>query len=280
MSITTKSIPTAGGTLHIELTGTGPLIICSHGMGDDHTAFSPFASLLSEAGYTIANVDTRGHGASSTTFTSYGDLATAADYLTIIRELNLGPAVLAGNSFSAAAAIIAAGQEPDQVAGLILLGPVARNPMGKLGTYLVPAMFAWPWGPTLWRYYAPLLWPGLGKDGATARAIESSTSLGRPGRWSAFHKTVRGLDHSVVLPWFAKVKAPALVVMGDKDPDFGNAGKEAEWVAEQFSLPGKGEVMMLPGVGHAPMLESVDAVGTRTVEFLSKIERRGGRFGV
>ncbi|KAK3669665.1 hypothetical protein LTR78_010417 [Recurvomyces mirabilis] len=275
---TTKQIKTSGGTLSLEITGSGPLVICCHGMGDTRDAFVPFAQQFSSNGYTVANMDARGHGESSTTFTSYGDLATAADYLTITHELNLGPAILAGNSFAGASAIIAAGQAPELIAGIILLAPFARNPMGALGTYLVPAMFTQPWGPTVWRYYAPTLWPGLDKKAATDRAIKTKTSLTRPGRWSAFHKTVRGLDHSVATPWLAKVKAPVLMVMGDKDPDYSDPKKEAEWILSQFSQGG--ELMVLEGVGHGPMFERPEEVGSRALEFVSKVEKREGKFVV
>ena len=112
--------------------------------------------------------------------------------------------------------------------------------------------------------FAATLWPGLGDDGRKKRAAASRASLTRPGRWAAFQKTIKGLDHRVVEPYFSKVRAPVLVVMGDKDPDF-DPVKEAEWVVSKFS---GAETLMVPGAGHAPMFESPEVVAEKMVSFL------------
>ncbi|EMC92042.1 hypothetical protein BAUCODRAFT_38060 [Baudoinia panamericana UAMH 10762] len=262
-----RSINTAGGTLAVEIEGEGPLVICSPGMGDTRDAYAPFAKQLVSQGYCVASMDIRGHGDSSTTFTQYGDAAQAEDFLTVAKELNKGPAVLAGCSFSAGAATIAAGKSPESVVGIILLGPFLRNPMGAVGMWFMPLLFRWPWGPTMWQMYVPTLWPGLGEQ-AKERAASSTKSLTRSGRWSAFYQTVCGCNHDAVTPWLGKAKCPALVVMGDKDPDFSKPKEEAEWVASNFS---DAKVLMLEGVGHAPMLERPEAVSKAALDFLGKL---------
>ena len=110
--------------------------------------------------------------------------------------------------------------------------------------------------------YAAKLWPGLG-DEARTRAATSTQLLTRPGRWRAFQATAR-VDHGVVAPWIPKVTAPSLVVMGDADPDWKDPRAEADWISQQLGS----EVLMVPGVGHAPMLEAPDAVAPRVVAFL------------
>jgi pimeloyl-ACP methyl ester carboxylesterase len=137
--------------------------------------------------------------------------------------------------------------------------------MGVPGLWLMTAMFAKPWGPAAWAMYAATLWPGLGAEGAKKRAAASKASLTRPGRWAAFRSTMSGLDHRVVAPYISRVKAPVLVVMGDKDPDWTNPVQEAEWVASNFE---KVETLIVPGAGHAPMFERPEVVSEKVLSFL------------
>lgn len=257
----------------MDVEGQGPLIICSPALGDTRDAFAPLAAHLVACGYRVARVDLRGHGDSTASFSRYGDEATAHDLLAVIEALGGGSAVLAGASLSAAAAVIAAGQHPDRVAGLILLGPFLRNGMGRMMRRVLQALLLKPWGPYIWRNEASKLWPGLG-DKARARAAITTSSLTRPGRWAAFRATAN-TDHSVVAPWISRVRAPVLVVIGDADPDWKDPLAEAKWVASNFT---GAEIVTAHGAGHAPMLERPEIVGPAVSTFLEKI-RTGDSYG-
>ena len=271
-------IETDGGTLAVEIEGEGPLILCSPGMGELRSSYAPLAEHLVASGFCVARMDARGHGDSSAVFNRYGDEPTAEDFLTVVRKLDKGRAVLAGTSFSAGSATIAAGKSPELVAGIVLLAPFVRNPagiMGMIAPYMMKIMFMKPWGPFMWNMYAKTLYPGLG-DKAGERAATSTASLTRPGRWEAFQKTVAGLDHSVVGPWIPQVQAPVLIVMGASDPDWTDPIKEAEWIASNFKVV---ENVTVPGAGHAPMLESPELVGGKVLAFVERL-RTTGAFAV
>ncbi|KAK7432991.1 hypothetical protein QQZ08_000462 [Neonectria magnoliae] len=264
------SIETGGGKLAVEVTGVGPLIVCSPGLGDTRDVYAPLAEQLAATGYRVARVDLRGHGDSTTTFKSYGDEPTAEDLLAVIEKLGGGPAVLIGASISSAAAVIAAGRQPDRVAGLVLVAPFLRNSFGTPIRWVLRVALTRPLGPYLWRFYAAKLWPGLGAK-AKERAATTTALLKRPGHWSAFHASAAA-DHRVVAPWISRVQAPVLVVIGDADPDWKDPLAEAKWVASNFSDV---ETVQVPGAGHAPMFESPDVVGPAVVQFLEKIRTRG-----
>ena len=266
-----ESFETDGGKLAVEIEGEGPLVVCCPGMGDHRDAFKPLATQLLQEGYKVAVMDHRGHGDSSTTFIRYGDEATADDFLLLVDRLGNGRAVLAGVSFAGGAATIAAGKRPDAIAGVILLGPFLRNP-SDIAIKIMPILFWWPWGPTVWEFYAGTLWPGL-SDGGTARAAESRALLTRTGHWPAFQNLVGSIDHREVGPWVEKASGvPALVVMGDKDPDWSKPQEEAEWVASNFR---DHQLLMVAGAGHAPMLERPDLVGPSVIAFLAKLNKSG-----
>jgi pimeloyl-ACP methyl ester carboxylesterase len=257
-----------GGKLAVEVEGEGPLIVCSPGMGDTRDAYAPLAAQLVAAGYRVARVDLRGHGDSTANFKHYGDEPTADNYLAVIKALGGGSAVLSGASMSAAAGVIAAGRQPDQVAGLVLLGPFLRNGGGKMMRWILLMALWRPWGPYIWRSYATKLWPGLG-DKARERAASSTALLTRPGRWGVFHATVAGANHDVVAPWLGRVQAPALVVIGDADPDWADPLAEAKWVASNFT---NAETITVSGAGHAPMFEKPDVIAPGLLRFLGKIK--------
>ena len=259
-----------GGKIAVDVEGEGPLVICSPGMGDFRDAFGPLAAHLVAGGYRVARMDLRGHGDSTAAFSRYGDEPTGDDFLAVIEALGGGPAVLAGASMSAAAAVIAAGRSPDKVRGLVLLGPYLRNGGGKLMRGLLHVALTQPWGPAVWRMYAATLWPGLGEQ-AKERAAKSTASLTRSGRWAAFHAT-SAVDHDVVAPWIGRVRAPVLVVMGDADPDWKDPLAEAAWVASNFA---DAETVAVPGAGHAPILERPAIVNPAVSSFLERINIGG-----
>ena len=269
--MTTTFIDVDGGKLAVDVEGDGPLIVCSPGLGDTRDAYGPLATQLVAAGYRVARVDLRGHGDSTAQFKRYGDEATAEDLLTVVERLvegsgGSGRAILVGASMSAAAAVIAAGRRPDQIAGLVLIGPFLRNGMGNIMRKVFHVALARPWGPFVWRFMAAKMWPGLG-DKAKERAASSTKLLTRPGRWPAFHAS-SAADHRVVAPWIERVQAPVLVVIGDADPDWKDPLAEARWVASNFTDV---ETVTVQGAGHAPMLERSDVVGPAIVLFLERI---------
>lgn len=243
-------------------------------MGDVRDAYDPLILPLTEAGFRVVAADLRGHGDSSATFANYGDEATAADLIALIEILDTDSAILVGASMSGAAAVIAAGRRPDLVRGLVLICPFLRGPENRGGAFLQRAVLGLallrPWGPTIWNSYSARLWPGLPET--RQRAARLVALLRRPGRWHAFRATTR-TDHRVVAPWMDKVDCPALVVMGEDDPDWKDPKAEAAWVARAVGGESgqTAQVMMVPGAGHAPMLERPDVVGPRVADFVGRI---------
>ena len=50
------------GTIAYDVTGTGPLVVLAHGMGDSRHSYRFVVPELVAAGYRVANVDIRGCG--------------------------------------------------------------------------------------------------------------------------------------------------------------------------------------------------------------------------
>ncbi|MFT4294682.1 MAG: alpha/beta fold hydrolase [Micropruina sp.] len=93
------------GRIAVEVSGSGPLLLCVPGMGESRASFRHLLPGLVDAGYRAAAMDLRGHGDSSVGFDRYDDPAAASDVLAVIDALGGGPAVVVGNSMGAAAGV-------------------------------------------------------------------------------------------------------------------------------------------------------------------------------
>ena len=160
----TQFISRPEGRVAYDIQGTGPLLVLVPGMGELRSSYRHLTPSLVAAGYTVATTDLRGHGESDTSFTSYGDVETAADIQALITELGR-PAVIVGNSLAAGAAVIVAAEHPTQVDGLVLVGPFVRNPPANaLVTTAFRVMMNPLWIAAVWKGYMPTLYAGRKPD--------------------------------------------------------------------------------------------------------------------
>src|SRR3954471_24736752 len=160
MNAITQTLERPEGRIGYDVTGDGPLVVCLPGMGELRSAYRFTVPALVDAGFRVATMDLRGHGDSDVGFSTFDDVAAGQDALALIEHLD-GPAALVGNSMGAGAAVWAAAERPDLVAGLALIGPFVRDTS-------MPAVMRWGfraamggrWAPRVWRAYQPKLYPG------------------------------------------------------------------------------------------------------------------------
>jgi pimeloyl-ACP methyl ester carboxylesterase len=177
----TRYLSRPEGRIAYDVDGVGPLVVLVPGMGDLRGAYRFLAPALREAAYRVACTDLRGHGDSDMTFTSYGDIETGSDVIALIEELG-GPAVIAGNSMGAGAAILAAAERPDLVSGLVLIGPFVRNgKVSALQRLLLRLAMARVWAPTSWKAYMPKLYAGQRPADFDDYRAQIVAQLRRPG---------------------------------------------------------------------------------------------------
>lgn len=243
------------GRLAYDVVGSGPLVVCSPGMGELRSSYRHLVPLLVDRGFRVATLDLRGHGDSDATFSSYDDEALATDLVALVEELG-GSAVLVGNSMGAGASVIAAAEHPELVRGLALVGPFVRNPgAGRLSGALTTALFrvamTKPWGPAAFMAYYPKWTPGARPDDHDEHTAAVRENLRRPGHWKAFVRTTR-TTHAPAEARLDQVRAPAVVVMGTDDVDWPDPAAEARWIGDRLGA----EVVMAPGVGHYPQVQA------------------------
>jgi pimeloyl-ACP methyl ester carboxylesterase len=234
-------------------------------MGELRSIYRFTVPALTAKGFRVASMDLRGHGDSDANFSSYDDSAAASDIEALIDHLG-GPAVIVGNSMGGAAAVIVAAARPELVAGLVLVGPVVREqPTGAATSLLMRLLMAGPWARAAWASYLPKLSPGRRPDDFAEHRAAIVASMRRPGYTRAFRKTTR-TDHAKAEARVGDVKAPAIVIMGERDPDFRDPAGEAHWLSERLNA----EVVMVPGAGHYPQAEYPEIVGPPVLAFVAK----------
>lgn len=263
----TRYLARPEGRIGYDVPGSGPLLVLVPGMGELRSSYRHLTPLLVEAGYRVATTDLRGHGDSDTSFSSYGDLATAGDISALIADLG-GSAVIVGNSLVAGAAVIVAAEHPEQVTGLVLVGPFVRNPpVSAITRALFRAMMAPLWIASVWKSYMPTLYAGQKPADFEQYRTAVIASLRRPAYGKAFSLTTRQTDHDPAEAALDAVAAPALVVMGDRDPDFRDPAAEARWIGDAV----KGEVVMVAEAGHYPHAQQPDITADAVLRFLERV---------
>ena len=278
----TEFLDIEGGRIAYDVTGSGPLVVLSHGIGDRRQAYRFLAPMLAQAGYRVASADLRGHGESSMGWKSVtgkdaiSRTDIAGDLLALIRHLG-GPAVIVGHSISDGAATIAAAQAPDLVSGIVEINPFTKTQKLHVGALLRirryrrglslltgTQLFRSLW---IWMRYLDVAYPAKPADYAEYMAALAA-KLREPGRMAEFMKTGKSTPADAGAQ-LANVTVPALVIMGTLDPDF--ADPRAEGDAIVAAMPsGRGTVAMVAGAGHYAQAQFPDQVASALLPFLKE----------
>jgi pimeloyl-ACP methyl ester carboxylesterase len=259
----------AGRRVKLTEWGRGPAVVLLHGLTGSRAYFLPYAERLGRTHRVIA-VDLPGHGGSDA-LEPFSFSAAARVMADAVAAAGVKRPVVLGHSFGAPLAVAWAAERP--VAGVIACSPVGMVPLQLSRARLVlpfhrllaltepawggAAMALAPFRRVVFGWFVGM--NGLaGLDPALGREI-----LRDAGRAAPVVTSVLGPLTTLDLADIAKdVSAPALVLWGDLD-----AGGWASGPPLAAAL-GATEVV-LPGVGHMPMLEAPYAFTTAIRSFLS-----------
>ena len=272
----TEFVDVPGGRIAYEVTGSGPLVVLSHGIGVRRRDYRFLAPMLAQAGYRVANADLRGHGESSMGWASITRTDVAGDLTRDDRP--------SGRARGHRRALALGrgrhhrrGDATGPGRGVVEINPFTRKPKPDLGGLLRVRRYrrcAFLLTGTqvfrslgLWLRYLNLAYPAKPADYAGYMAALAA-KLREPGRMAEFLKTFKSTPAGAgaQLP---NVRCPALVIMGTLDPDFADPRAEGEAIVAAMPA-GAGTVAMVDGAGHYPHAQSPEAVAELVTPFLKE----------
>lgn len=247
----------------------GELVLMLPGMGALRSEYRYLAPELGKAGYHAVTADLRGQGESSAPWERYDVPSVGGDILALLDHLDAGPAHLIGTSFAPAPIVWAAAERPDRVRSLVLISPFVREVrISPMTLALFWLMLNNPWRVRFWAMYYARLFPTRKPADFADYLKRLKENLSEPGRFDA----VKRLGTSSRRPSaerLGRVKAPALVLMGTRDPDFPDPVAEGQAVAGLMGAAFES----VEGAGHYPQTEMPEKTSPIIVDFLKEHSR-------
>jgi pimeloyl-ACP methyl ester carboxylesterase len=264
--MSTKYLELEHGKIAYDDSGSGPLVVGVPSMGDLRDEYRFLIPQLVNAGYRVVNMDVRGMGETSVEWDDYTVAGVGADIVALIRDLEVGPAIVIGTSMAAGAAVWAAAEAPELVRGMVLVGPFVRGEGTWFSNLLYSTLFTRPWGATMWLKYFSTLYPTRKPEDFAEYTSVLKANLTQPGRLESLVEMIRASKRASE-ERIPQVDKPVLVLMGSKDPDFKDTEAEAKWVADNL----KGTYTMIEGAGHYPHAEMPEITAPLMLEFMKSL---------
>lgn len=245
--------------IHHEVTGSGPVVLMTHGFGaSSHMFAATVADLATD--HTAVVWDMRGHGRSESPAdaAAYSVAASLTDMLTILDVVGAERAVLVGHSLGGYLSLELAIAHPHRTAALVLVdtGPGYRSDRSRD-----------EWNEMAERYARDLDERGL--DGLLGSdELIAGVHRGPAGLALSARGVLRQTD-SHVLEALPSIAAPTLVVVGERDTAF-LAG--SRYMADK--IPGAA-LAVIDGAGHAPPVSHPDAFNAVVRTFLGGLSDVG-----
>ncbi len=252
---------------YLERPGTEPALVLLHGFGAQKDAWLDLVDVVPE-GRRVLVPDLAGHGDSpAEPGARYDGPRYAADVAAWLAEVAGGPVDLAGNSMGGLVATLVTIEAPRAVRSLVLLDPAGVPSPRTSGLDSLVASGTNPLIPTTRAEYDRLLafvfatppdLPGVARDVLVADTRERAPFLRR--LFADLNRTPGELR--ALLP---EIRQPVLIVWGAQDRVLDPSA--APLWAE--AIP-NATLVVLPGVGHAPMMEEPGETARLITDFLAR----------
>lgn len=266
--------PDVAGPVHIaDAGGIGPPIVLVHGLGGSHVNWVAVADALTTHGHVMA-IDLIGHGRTPPEGRT-SDIRSNRDLIRSFLEEHVGePAILMGNSMGGMLAMLTAAASPEQVAGLVLVGPALPRTVDTVDPKLV-ALFGMHMIPGVSQSLLKLRRRLLGVEGVVQRTLELCTVEIDRIPDEAYDRHLEMAEERWEMPWahesflaatrslvtllarrnrvesiIRRIPAPGLIVQGREDRLV-----EVSSVRRLSEIRPDWRLELLDDVGHVPQLE-------------------------
>jgi pimeloyl-ACP methyl ester carboxylesterase len=238
-----------GVELHYEVEGAGEPLLLLHGFGGCAANWNSIARKLA-VHYSVISVDMRGHGQSTNPSGKFTHAQSAADIRALLDRLGIKQVRAIGFSSGAMTLLHLATNAPGRLSKVVLVSGTTHFPDQARAILKTASSETLP--PPVMQMY---------RDCAS-RGDDQVRSL--IGQFRAFGSDYD--DMSFKPADLAKIKAPALIIHGDRDEFF----PVSIPVAMYQSIP-NAELWIVPGGTHAPTADADETEFVRKIEsFMSR----------
>lgn len=255
-----------GTVVHVEELGSGPGLLCLHGIGSSSRSFASQLQHL-RGSYRVLAWDAPGYGRSADPPSAPGIDGYADAAAALIAQRGLGSVHVLGVSFGGVVAVRLAMRHPLCVRSLILadsspgsaVDPERAEQMRQRGALLAAAG-----ADTFARTRAPrLLSPSAPAELIREVAVNMAASIRLPG-YAYAAEAMAEADHRDV---FSRIAVPTLVLCGSED------GVTPPSISRDIarSVPGA-RLRLIEGAGHLSNQEQPRLFNRLVAEFLADVE--------
>lgn len=225
-----------GINLYYETYGKGKPLLLIHGNGGSISSFSKTIPYFARH-YQVIAVDSRAHGKSVDTSDSLSFEMMADDFAALLTSLKIDSAYVIGWSDGGINALLLAMRHPGKVKKLVSTGANL-----------------WPDSTAL----VPSLWKQMNK-GYSDNKGKTFTDPKEKNDWKVFVLDV--LQPNIPLTALRSIKAPSLIVAGDRDLIVtGHTVAIASHIANSW-------LWIIPNCGHATLIDRADEFNAKVTEF-------------
>lgn len=266
---TANGVPVRDTVLWVEDTAEAelPPILCLHSLFLDGTMFDGLVRAATGR-FRVVRPDFRGQARSAPPTTPIVSMQTCADdMIALVEVLGLGPVHLVAASMGGDVAARMVARRPDLFRSMILLGSSVRGEPADQ-----KAQFTQLLDETLETGFvgANLEMMMSIMFGAATRANPERAAMVEHWRkrievlprssWPAMYGVVA---RESAVPLLSKISAPTLIMNGDED-----IARPPEWAKEVADNIVGGQLILLEGAGHSPVLEKADRVIPEMLRFM------------
>lgn len=264
-----KALMNATVLSHDDTGGDGRLVVLLPGAGDVRSEYRFVTDRLAAAGHRVVTADLPGHG-DSPAASEYTVESTAEALIGLVESLNAGPAVVVACSFAPAAAVWAAKERPDLIAGIVSLSPHFEGDdsyKGRMINWVSKAMLRGPWAAATWAKLYAGWYKTTPPEDLTTEIDKLKAMLADADRRKAVRETLTA-DRDGVAERMASVDLPTLTIFGSLDDHFPDPTEEAADVARNL----RGDHLVIDGAGHYPHVEQPEVVGEAIQAFITRLD--------
>lgn len=258
------------GKVAYELSGpeSKRLAILVPGVGDSRHSYRFLVPQLHAAGWRTVSLSLRGLDESSTNWEDFSPEAVGSDVVALIDTLGVDSVVVIGNSIGGPVTVWAAAERPEQVKGLVMIAPFIRETkMPWMKKVMFKLALARPWGVSAWIGAYKGSYPTNPPADFNQYVKNLKSMLKEKGRYATFQKMI-WTSPAACEARIPEVKAPTLLIFGDKDKDFDDPAGEMKAVGELLGA----KTLLVKGSGHYPQAEFPKITGKAIVDFIGSLK--------